>query len=926
MRSANNNWQRVEELYLKAVELSASQRHSFLVAECGGDDELLAEVNSLLEYHDRAGSFIERGALGDAANHSLVGGKLGPYQILSLLGSGGMGEVYRAQDERLRRDVAIKILVPDRFGDPDSLARLHREARVVAALSHPNILAIHDIGSEQGITYLVMELLEGETLRSRIDRSRLSWQAALEIGVAIADGLAAAHAKGITHRDLKPDNIFLTSAGQTKILDFGIARVRNSFMRGDTQGPTISHTDADTKPGTVIGTINYMSPEQLRGEEADAPSDVFAFGSLFYEMLAGRRPFARETSAETMAAILSSEPEDLAKTGTSIPRELRSVLRRCFEKSPSNRYQSGAELASALRGGSSASKSPFRSRRFTPSQIGLVVAIIAALALAAGLAWKFFRRETAFIQPRQTLVLSSAGSHREASFSPDGNFIAFISDAEGTSQVYVKNLAGGDPLQITSGEVGAERPRWSPNNDQIVFSRGGSIWSVAPLGGPARKLIEDGSNPDWSGDGTRLVYEKDEQIWIAKSDGSDQRLVKGVPDADILLSPRSPALSPDGSKIAFFQCSKGPIGDIWVIPTEGGSARRLTFDDHFGGTPEWSGDGKYIIFSSQRGGSRTLWKINASGGAPEPVLVGAGEDTDPALSRDGKRLIYTNTRNNFVLTLWNPTTNQTKGLIEARYEVTDPSFSPDGSRISFFMDETSGDIQVYTIASQGGNPVQMTTVKGERNIHPRWSPDGLWLYFYQFRPGSSFRRISFAGGISTEVASGWSWGTHNAAQIDPEGKRIAYVKQEKGGPPVTLIREIEGSKEVVFRSSFFQPVWSRDGKSIAGTELAPDASGNTERKISICAVETRECRQLTSGRFPRWSRDGEYLYFMRNSKTGSDRELWVTSVTGGNEKRVGVLQVHPIGLFYDVSPTGEIVYVRFNSGKSELWEAEIGSR
>src|SRR4030095_9146397 len=181
-------------------------------------------------------------------------------------------------------------------------------------------------------------------------------------------------------------------------------------------------------------------------------------------------------------------------------------------------------------------------------------------------------------------------------------------------------------------------------------------------------------------------------------------------------------------------CSKGPIGDIWVIPTEGGPAQRLTFDDHFGGTPVWSGDGKYIIFSSQRGESRTLWKVNASGGAPEPVLVGAGEDTDPALSRDGKRLIYTNTRNNFVLTLWDPITNQTKGLIEARYEVTDPSCSPDGSRISFFMDETGGDIQIYTITSQGGNPVQLTNVKGERNIHPRWSPDGLWLYFYQFRP------------------------------------------------------------------------------------------------------------------------------------------------------------------------------------------------
>lgn len=449
---------------------------------------------------------------------------------------------------------------------------------------------------------------------------------------------------------------------------------------------------------------------------------------------------------------------------------------------------------------------------------------------------------------------------------------------------------------------------------------------MAPLGGTPQKLIEVGSNPDWSGDGNRVVYEKDDQIWTAKSDGSDQREVKGVPVADLLLAPRNPAFSPDGSQIAFFQCSKGPIGDIWVIPAAGGSARRLTFDDHFGGTPVWSRDGSYIIFSSQRGGSRTLWKIHASGGTPEPVLVGAGEDMEPALSRDGKRLIYTNIRNNFVLMVWNPATNQTKGLMEARYEITDPSFSPDGRKISFFMNETTGDIQIYTISPEGGNPVQVTFAKGERNIHPRWSPDGLWLYSYQFRPYSSFRRISSRGGQGMEVAKNWSWGTHSGSQIDPEGKRIAYVKQEKGHPPVTVIREIESGKEVVFRSSFFQPVWSRDGSAIAGTELARDATGTTERKISICVVETQECRQLTSGRVPRWSRDGGQLYFIRNGKTGSERELWFLSVSDGNEKRLGVLQVHPIGLFYDVSPTGEIVYVRFNPGKSELWEAETGDR
>ncbi|HZS06842.1 MAG TPA: hypothetical protein VFD58_18545 [Blastocatellia bacterium] len=259
---------------------------------------------------------------------------------------------------------------------------------------------------------------------------------------------------------------------------------------------------------------------------------------------------------------------------------------------------------------------------------------------------------------RQHLISSFPGSHREAGFSPDGSLIAFINDAGGVPQVWVKNLAEGDPIQITTGELPAHRPRWSPRNDQVAFSRGGGSWSVPPLGGVPRKVIEAGYNPNWSWDGSRLVYEKDKGIWTARSDGSDERKVEGVPQVDFLLADRTPAFSPDGSLIAFFQCSKGPIGDIQVIPASGGQPRQLTFDDHYGGTPAWTPDGRFIIFSSLRGGSRMLWKIAASGGQPEPVLVSAGEDADPELSRDGRQLIYTNTRNSFILTLWNPATTE----------------------------------------------------------------------------------------------------------------------------------------------------------------------------------------------------------------------------------------------------------------------------
>ncbi|HKQ79948.1 MAG TPA: protein kinase [Blastocatellia bacterium] len=351
-------WRQVEALYLTALEREASQRAAFLAEVCADDEALRREVESLLRFHDQAGNFIEATALEVAAqlqaesqNYSLIGRRIGPYQFLSLLGVGGMGEVYRALDSRLDREVAIKVLPPNLAQDTEALARFKREAKAVAALSHPNILAIHDFGTEQDVSYAVMELLEGETLRSCLRRSALPWRKAVEIGIALADGLASAHAKGITHRDLKPENIFLTTNSQVKILDFGIARIKQPVVD---QTASLGMTPSDsTAPGMVMGTVGYMSPEQLRGEEIDAPSDIFSFGCVFYEMVAGRRAFARPTAAEAMAAILKDELPELAEIGVAIPRELDQIVQRCLEKNPEERFQSARDLAFALRARSS---------------------------------------------------------------------------------------------------------------------------------------------------------------------------------------------------------------------------------------------------------------------------------------------------------------------------------------------------------------------------------------------------------------------------------------------------------------------------------------------------------------------------------------------------------------------------------------------
>jgi eukaryotic-like serine/threonine-protein kinase len=842
------------------------------------------------------------------------------YRIIEKIGAGGMGEVYLAEDTTLGRKVAIKFLPPGSTADVQAKKRLVREARSAAQLDHPNICSVYEVSEEDGHSFIVMQYVDGETLARRISNGPLEPGPALDMAIQVVDALAEAHSHGIVHRDIKPQNIMLTTRGQVKVMDFGLARVIRQEFPLETEAKTASLL---SEPGMIVGTIPYMSPEQVKGEAVDARSDIFSLGCVLYESVTGKAAFARQSAVETMAAILKDEPPNPAEIGSNITREWNQLMKRCLEKNPNDRFQSASDLALALKAmsapaGSSTTASPVFKRRIHPATwIGLALFI----GLTALVLWQPWRT-TRDLQPQQRLISSFAGSHREASFSPDHSLIAFVSDASGVPQVWVKNLAQGDPIQITTGELAARRPRWSPRNDQIVFSSGGSIWSLPPLGGTPNKVIEVGRNPNWSWDGSRLVYEKDDEMWTAKADGSEQQKVDGVPIPDILLADRMPAFSPDGSQIAFFQCSKGPIGDIWVIPSGGGQARQLTFDDHLGGTPVWTSDGRSIVFSSLRGGSRTLWKVPALGGKPEPVLVSPGEDTDPELSRDDTQLIYTNTRNSFVLTVWNPVTNQTRELMEARYDLTDPSFSPKGDKISFFLNENDGGIQVHSIDTIGGNSIPVTRVKGERNIHPRWSPDGLSLYFYQIRPSYSFRKISANGGQSSEIAEGWTWGTHNAAQVDPQGKLIAYVRQEKDRPPTTMIREIETGKETVFKALFRDPQWSKDGKAILGTDLTP-GSALALRMISICAVETGVCRQLTRGRLPRWSSDGSRIYLLRESKSGSAKELWSISTEGTNEKMVDVLQFHPIGLSYDVSPKDEIVYVRYQPGKSELWLADF---
>jgi Tol biopolymer transport system component/DNA-binding winged helix-turn-helix (wHTH) protein len=537
-----------------------------------------------------------------------------------------------------------------------------------------------------------------------------------------------------------------------------------------------------------------------------------------------------------------------------------------------------------------------------------VAAVIAALALS--------RANAPMLLDDHRLVSGFPASFREPSLSPDGGTIAFVEDVDGRRQVWLKSLSGGGATQLTflNDGAGPARTHWS-TGDEILFNYAGGIWAVSPLGGAPRQIIQRGRNPSVSADGRRLVYEGlgvpdgDRGIWTAAADGTNARRV--LDKAYSLAG--EPAVSPDGRSIVFFQSEGGPMGDFWVVPTAGGPARRLTFDDAEAGTPTWTPDGRFIIFSSERAGSRALWRIPVAGGQPEPVTSGAGEDRDPQISADGRRLIYTNLRNTFSLELLDPRSGRRQTLVQSRTLVSGPRFSPDGERVTFFQKTPAG-VHVFTIARNGKDLRQVTSREGERNIVPRWSGEGASLLFAQVRPTDSFRKVAASGGESLEILP-WAWDTK--VELDPHERALVFVRDRH-----VIIRHMHNGREITLDRSVDFPRWSPDGQTIFGTETVGHESFNTWNVVR-CEVASRSCSTLTSGHSVVPSPDGQRIYFMRPAPRGM-RSVWSADVDGRDERALG--EIGPFRLpdiMLDVSRDGVIVWPAFHAGKPEIWTATL---
>jgi Tol biopolymer transport system component len=519
------------------------------------------------------------------------------------------------------------------------------------------------------------------------------------------------------------------------------------------------------------------------------------------------------------------------------------------------------------------------------------------------------------------LISTLTGSDRWPSLSPDGRRIAFVRETAGTPQVWVKNVGGANPIQITFGDLPAVRPRWSAQGGHIIYStRGGGIWSMALSGGEPRRIVENGWNADLSPDGAQLVFERSGQILTATADGSQIRALSNLP-AVPYYGDTWPTLSPDGRWIAIFVGEQGRFGDYWIIPLDGGHARRVTNDFAEGGAPAWTPDGKALVVPSARAGSVNLWRVAVSGGVPEALTTGPGDDLDPKVAPDDRTVLFTNVRRTWTLVVHDLKSGLQKTLIEQRMPLVSPTFSRDGRRIAFQAKNSRGDMHLVVMDADGSNQMAVTHGAGELNIMPQWSGDAGSLYFYQVRPHQAFRRVSIAGGVSQEIAP-WSWSRQPFAAVDSYGRMAVHSVIERGQLQKSRLRDLDNGEETTLPFALYLNRYSRDGRRIAGE------SGDGE--VVVCETSNGRCRPLSAKdehglAALAWSGDGTRLFLLRHTKAQEIGELASVSVEGG------VLKMHgPIGPFQhrylmsmDASPRDEIVFARYREGPHELWLARL---
>ena len=826
----------------------------------------------------------------------MVGQTVSHYRVVRRLGGGGMGEVYEALDVALGRRVAIKFLSSARAHDHESVLRFEREARAASALSHPHICTVHDVSLSNEQPFIVMELLDGQTLRDRLKSAPLDTPFIVDVGCQVADALEAAHAARIIHRDITPANIFVTRSDHVKILDFGLAKLapEKDFYAAIGQGAAEeTHEELLTSPGAALGTTAYMSPEQIRADPLDQRTDLFSFGCVLYEMATGRRAFEGRSTALIFDGILRTTPAAPKLVNPAVPDDLDRLIRKALEKDPDLRYQtareikadllrmdrdSGAARAEGAASGSRAepsgprsrSRSHSRSASLSPHQPprpsgppGVlrrarwwVAPMFVLGAAAAGYLWVSQRSaEPNWTDPRQ--LTTESAPHLEPALSPDGHTVAFTSEEAGASRVWLADAHTGAGVRLTRDDRDERSPAWYPDGSEVVFVADHegrpAVWKAPRMPGRASMLvIDDAEDPAVSHDGTRLAFVRTNQMGqprIAVASlpaANDTQFVTGDGPEFGLWEHRNPAWSPDGRSI----CYRGQR-DLFVVPAVGakpGPPRRLTTADARDDDPVWSPDGRFVLFTSWRENTTALWTVRSRGGAARRVTLGAGPERHPTLSDDGNTLVYSATLENPDIVVHDLRTGLESRFGGSRDDEI-PAFLPDLSGVVFVSDRSDGYrlwIQPITAGRAVGESAKLTDQPGSA-ANPAVSPDGRWVAYYRVLEGERDIWVApvvggpaqmFTQNPATDVQPAWS----------PDGSRLAFVSDRSGINQIWVSGVRDGrpvgpaSQITIGNRECWAPAWSPDGRSIAFVASVGDGE--------VCVVPSDgrgSARQVTTG-------------------------------------------------------------------------------
>ena len=849
---------------------------------------------------------------------------LGQYEISSPLGAGGMGKVYRAHDKRLDRDVAIKVLPEYLTSNPERLQRFEQEARATAALNHPNILAVYQMSTDNGISYLVEELLEGETLRERLHHGPVPLRKAIDYAVQIAHGLAAAHDRGIVHRDLKPDNLFVTKDGRVKILDFGLARLVSPQNALGDEATVTQKTD----PGVVLGTAGYMSPEQVRGKPADHRSDIFALGTILYEMVTGKQTFRKPTSAETMTAILNEDPPSISQLTPTAASGLQRVVHRCLEKTPEQRFQSSSDLAFALEALSdsgitaSSAAHPAHEGSFNRSRIMIAAGAVLLAVIASAAVVYFFMRPPATPKVSNVVQLTHDGQPKGLVGTEGSRLYLGLmeSDYVGVAEM---SISGGEPKKLPILPNNNMFPTaLSHDGSQFLVIDGhgtpttGPMWSVPVLGGSPRRLADiEGYNGSWSQDGLQLVYGRGNSLFIADADGSHSRKLASFGPTSALFYP---VFSPDGKRVQFALAERIDLASqLWEVSTDGSNlhplhpSRRDLSNECCG---MWTASGRYFVFW----GGDQIWAIPRSGGLfksqPVPVRLTSSPMPlgFPLPSSDGKKVFVVGRTVRGELVHYDSNSGKLVPLlggISAEYV----DFSKDGQWVAYVLYPEG---TLWRRKVDGSERLQLSYPPSQAML-PRWSPDGKTILYYELDPNGKAATftVSPEGGTpqrllpddpNVQTDPNWS----------PDGSKVIFGGVSRN--PSSTIRILDLATHQVSTlpgsQAFFSPRWSPDGRYIA-------ALNSALTRLVLFDFQTQKWTEIAKGTigWPEFTKDGQSIYF--NDASGDASVMQFRVSDHKLEKAVSLKSISLVGYYnswFAVAPDGSVMMLR-NAGTQDVY-------